>query len=272
MFAGWAVVQRARKPLLFLVAALAALGVWAYLTAPQSVFPQISLSRVEVFATAGDLPPEEVRTQVTHPLEAALQSLSAQEVRTLSNQGAAEIELEFDPSTDPRADLQNVEAVIASIRPSLHAVTNIVTVIQHPNMEPVAQYAVTATSVSQAQLRHLVEQQVVPVFTGIRGLGRITVFAGPDLEYTVDLDPDALAEAGLTAGEVARTIGEANLVAAAGTFDRDGQRNVVFAGEALNDAATLGNVAIRDRQADRFIPLRSLGWVAVGDVPTSQQA
>ena len=50
MFASWAVVQRARKPLLFLVAALATLGAWAYLTAPQSVFPQISLSRIEVFA------------------------------------------------------------------------------------------------------------------------------------------------------------------------------------------------------------------------------
>ena len=136
MFAAWDVVQRARKPLLFLVAALAALGVWAYLAAPQSIFPQISLSRVEVFASAGDLPPEEVRSQVTHPLEAALQSLSIHEIRTLSNQGAAELELDFDSRTDPRVNLQNVEGIIASIRPTLPAVTNIVTVIQHPNMEP----------------------------------------------------------------------------------------------------------------------------------------
>ena len=272
MLAAWTIVERARKPLLFLVAALAALGVWAYLTAAQSVFPQISLSRIEVFASAGDLPPEEVRSQVTHPLEAALQSLSVRQVRTLSNQGAAEIELDFDPNTDPRVDLQNVQAIIASIRPSLPAITNIVTVIQHPNMEPAVQFGITATSVSQAQLRHLVEQQVVPVFTGIEGLGRITVFAGPNLEYTVDLDPKAVAAAGLTVGEGARTIGEANAVAAAGTIDRDDQRSVVFAGEALNDTDSLGNVAILDRKANRFVPLRTLGQVALGDVPTSQQA
>ena len=53
IFAAWTIVERARKPLLFLVAALAALGVWAYLTAAQSVFPQISLSRIEVFANVG---------------------------------------------------------------------------------------------------------------------------------------------------------------------------------------------------------------------------
>jgi multidrug efflux pump subunit AcrB len=272
MLAAWTIVERARKPLHFLVAALAALGVWAYLTAAQSVFPQISLTRIEVFASAGDLPPEEVRSQVTHPLEAALQSLSVRQVRTLSNQGTAEIELDFDPNTDPRVDLQNVQAIVASVRPSLPTITNIVTVIQHPNMEPAVQFGITATSVSQAQLRHLVEQQVVPVFTGIEGLGRITVFAGPNLEYTVDLDPKAVAVAGLTVGEVARTIGEANAVAAAGTIDRDDQRRVVFAGEALNDTDSLGNVAILDRKADRFVPLRTLGQVTLGDVPTSQQA
>src|SRR5262250_2468714 len=110
MHTAWAVVQRARKPLLFLVATLAGLGVWAYLTAPQSIFPQISLSRVEVFAAAGDLPPEEVLSQVTHPLEAVLQSLSVRDMRTLSNQGAVEIELDFDASVDPRVALQNVQA------------------------------------------------------------------------------------------------------------------------------------------------------------------
>src|SRR4029077_17621187 len=204
MFTAWSIVQRARKPLLFFVAALAVLGVWAYLSAPQSIFPQVSLSRVEVFASAGDLPPEEVLSQVTHPLEAALQSLSVRDIRTLSNQGAVEIELDFDPSVAPRMALQNFQSVISSVRPTLPAVTNIVTVIQHPNMEPAVQYAFTAKSVSQAQLRRLVEDEVVPVFTGISGLGRVTVFAGPHVEYAVDLDAKALAAAGLTAAEVAR--------------------------------------------------------------------
>lgn len=53
--------------------------------------------------------------------------------------------------------------------------------------------------------RHLVQEQVVPVFTGIQGLGRITVFGGPDLEYTVVLDPKALTTAGLNAGDVLRS-------------------------------------------------------------------
>ena len=192
----WLAAQRNRKPMLFLVLVLALLGVWAYLEAPESIFPQVSFSRVEVFVWAGDLPPEEMHAAITRPLEAALQALPVVETRSFTNQGTVEIELDFDPASDPHADLQNVQAVIAAVRPSLTAVTNIETVIQHPNMEPIATYAITAKSLTQAQLRHLIEQQAVSVFTGTQGLGRVTVFAGPGLEYRVTLDPKAVAAAG----------------------------------------------------------------------------
>ena len=109
--------------------------------------------------------------------------------------------------------------MIAAVRPSLAAVTRIETVIQHPNMEPIATYAITSTSLSQAQLRFLIEQRAVSVFTGTPGLGRVTVFAGPGLEYRVTLDPQALAAAGTTVGEVAAALADANSAHAAGTID-----------------------------------------------------
>ena len=71
----WLAAQRNRKPMLFLVLVLALLGVWAYFEAPESIFPQVSFSRVEIFVWAGDLPPEEMHATITRPLEAALQAL-----------------------------------------------------------------------------------------------------------------------------------------------------------------------------------------------------
>jgi CzcA family heavy metal efflux pump len=269
----WTVAQQARKPLLFVVALLAALGAAAYLVAPQSIFPAISFSRVEIFAYAGDLPPEAMRAAVTQPLEAALQSLPAlHATRSYSNQGALEIEIDFDPASDPRTDLQNVDAAVAAVRPKLRAATRIDTLIENPNMEPVVSYALTATQTSQAGLRHLVEQRVMPAFTGTPGLGRVTVFGGPDLEYRVTLDPRALAAARTTAGEIVKTIAEANVTAAAGTLDRGDQSRVVFAGEALDDTASLRNLAVLDRAKGRFVPLHALGAVDRGAGPAAQQA
>jgi CzcA family heavy metal efflux pump len=268
----WLAAQRNRKPLMFLVLVLALLGVWAYLAAPESVFPQVSFSRVEIFAWAGELPPEEMHAAVTRPLETALQSLPVLESRSFTNQGTAEIELDFDPASDPRTDLQNVQALIAAARPSLKAVTRIETVIQHPNMEPIATYAITSTALNQAQLRYLIEQRTGAVFTGTPGLGRVTVFAGPGLEYRVALDPQALAAAGTTVGEVAQTLADANSAHAAGIIDQGDQRSVVFAGEALSDPRALGAVAIADRAKAAPVPLSSLGKITLGDGPATQQA
>src|SRR5215475_4005741 len=268
----WLAAQRNRKPLLFLVGVLALLGVWAYLTAPESVFPQVSFSRIEIFAWAGDLPPEEMHATVTRPMEAALASLPVVESRSFTNQGTVEIELDFDPSSDPHTDLQNVQALIAQIRPSLKAVTRIETVIQHPNMEPIATYAITSSSLTQAQLRYLIEQRSGTVFTGTPGLGRVTVFAGPGLEYRVTLDPQALAAAGTTVGEVAQTLADANSAHAAGIIDQGDQRSVVFAGEALSDPRALGNVAVIDHAKNEPVPLSSLGQITLGDGPATQQA
>jgi len=268
----WAMIRRTRKTLLCLVAILAILGVWAYLEAPKSIFPQVSFSRIEIFAWAGDLPPEEMRAMVTRPLEVALETLPVRQTRSFSNQGTVEIELDFDPDSDPQADLQKVQAVIAAVRPSLTAATRIETVIQHPNMEPLVTYGLTSTSLTQAELRHLVEQRVVPVFTGTTGLGRVTVFGGPEVEYRVTLDPDALAKAEVTEGEVAEAIAEANAARAAGTIDLQDQSKVVFVGGALTDAASLGNVPIVDRSKNAPVPLGSLGRVELGEGPTLQQA
>src|SRR4029077_10548547 len=118
-------------------------------------------------------------------------------------------------------------------------ISHIDIVIQHPNMEPAVTYALTGKSMSQARLRHVAEQRVVPVFTGTPGLGRVTVFGGPNLEYRVTLDPQALIDAGITADEVATTIAEANSVDAAAILDKGLDRRVVFAGEAVTDIATL---------------------------------
>jgi len=272
MFDPWSALRHCRKPVLFVVAILAALGVWSYVKAPKSIFPQVSFSRIEIFAWAGNLPPEEMRAAVTHPLDVALEALPVLETRSFTNQGTVELELDFDPDSDPRTDLLNVQAVIAAARPTLSAVSRIETVIQHPNMEPLVTYALTATSLSQAQLRHLVEQRVVPVFTGTHDLGRVTVFGGPDLEYRVSLDPEALLKAQTTVSEVARTIAEANSARAAGTIDQEDQSEVIFVGGALNDAASLGNVAVLDRSAGTFVPLRSLGHVELAAGPALQQA
>ncbi|MGH7755832.1 MAG: efflux RND transporter permease subunit, partial [Vulcanimicrobiaceae bacterium] len=178
------------KIILFTVGVLILLGVRAYLITPQSIFPSMSFSRIDVVAELGDLPPDQVRVAVSRPLEQAFQAIpSVTKVLSTSTQGSAELTVDFSPKTDPHSDLQYVEQAISQIRSSLPGVKNIVAVIVNPHSEPVLSYALTSKVLSPALLRQLAELSIVPKMYGVTGMGRLTVAGGPTTEFHVTLDP-----------------------------------------------------------------------------------
>ena len=260
------------KIVVFVVLVLAALGVHSYLIAPQSIFPTMSFSRIDVVVDAGDLPPERVRVAVTRPLSVALQTLpSLLRVRTTSSQGSSELIAEFDPKTNPTTDLQYVQGAIASVRGDIPAAKNITAVIVTPNEEPVVSYALTSPQLSQTVLRQIAERTIVPAFYGTPGLSRVLVVGGPTIEYHVDLDPSRLSAVGLSAADVASAIADANNVTAVGSTERRYQREVLLVDASLHDARSLGAIGIPLKN-NTTIPLASLGRIHLGVAPLTQEA
>ena len=260
------------KLVLFLVAVLAVLGVRAYLNAAQSIFPAISLSRVEVFADAGDLPPERVRGSIARPLEAALQGLPAvHATRSNATQGAVEIEIDFDPSSDAQHDLQLVDDAVESVRPSLAGVRDVSTLIENPNMEPVVSYAFEGGLQDQAHLQHEIERALVPVFTGTPGLGRMTAFGGAPLEYQVVLDAHTLIRRGVRAEQAGEAIAAAAAEGTAGTLDRHDKRYIVMTGPTLENPDDLRKLTVAPERGGP-LALTALGHLGEDTGPATQQA
>jgi multidrug efflux pump subunit AcrB len=251
---------------LFAVALAAALAVHVVLGATQSMFPRVDLSRIEIFVRSADLPPERMRDTVVRPIEAAtglLPSLRAS--RSRSTQDQAEIELDFDPKSAAREDLQRVNEALARARAELPAGLQITTIIESPSIEPVVSYALRSDSLSQARLQHALETHLTSVFSGTPGLDRVTVFGGAPLEYQVRLDARRLAAAHLTLHDVAMALAARNRTAAVGSFDRDNHRVVMMASSEAS-GASLGNLRVgKARLAD-------LGDVSIADGTALQQA
>jgi len=260
------------KVIVFLVAVLAILGVRAYLSTPQSIFPTMSFSRIDVVADVGDLPPEQVRVGVTRPLEQAFQSLpSVVNVFATSSQGTAELFVNFAPSTDPRTDQQEVNQAIAQTRASIPSAKNVVAVIVNPNSEPVLSFALTSKELSQAVLRETALTQIVPKLYGTPGLGQLSVTGGPTTEYHVTLDPSKLAAQGISASDVSKTLADVNNVQAVGVSQHFYQRYAVLVDSSLHDRASLERVTI-PAKTGASVPISSLGSVALGVSPITAQA
>jgi multidrug efflux pump subunit AcrB len=260
------------KVLLFATIVLALLGIRAYLSIPQSIFPAMSFSKVDVVVDAGNLPPSRVRVAIALPLERAFESLAnVSRVSASASQGAAELIVDFAPATDPRVDLQAVNEAVTHVRTSLIGAATVTAVVVNPNSEPVLSYALTSATLSQAVLRQIAERSLVPNLFGIGGLGRVLVTGGPTPEYHVDLDPSALASHGLAPADVARALVDANAVLDAGATERYSERHSVVVDASLANAASLAAVGVPAK--DGFAAtVGSLGTVALGVSPVTDQA
>ena len=94
-------------------------------------------------------------------------------VRSAATQGSAELIVEFDPKTDPQADLGYVNQAISRVRASLPSGADVVAVTVNPNSEPVLSFALTSGVLSPTLLEELVTKSIRPALAGIPGLGRI---------------------------------------------------------------------------------------------------
>ena len=260
------------KVLIFVTVVLTILGVRSYLVTPQSIFPDMSFSKIDIVADAGDLPPDRVRVAVALPLETAMQQLArVTKVTANSSQGSAEIVVTFDPSTAPQADLQLVDQAITQIRSSLDGLTNIEASAVNPNSEPVVSYALTSKTLSQAVMRTIALHQIEPKLVGIPGLGRVLVTGGPDTEFHVNLDAGALAIHGIGAADVAKAIGDANAVRAVGVRESHAQKYAIVVDAGLKDPRQIAALGVTDKNGT-VVPISALGTVAVGVAPVTYQA
>jgi CzcA family heavy metal efflux pump len=259
------------KVIVFCVVVLALLGVHSYLIAPQSIFPTMSFSRIDVVADVGDLPPDQVRVAVTRALGGAFQSLpSVTNVLATSSQGSAELVVTFATSTDPQVDLNVVNQAIAQARALLPAARSIVAVVVNPNREPVLSYALTSRDLSQAVLRDLASTTIVPKLYGTPGLGQVLVTGGPTTEVHVVLDPAQLMAQGIGAADVSRALADANTVQAVGVSQQHDQKYAVLVDAALRSPASLRAVPIPTKSG-AAVPLGTLGTVALGVSPVTDE-
>ena len=258
---------RNERLIVFVVAVLALLGIYAYGTMPASIFPTMTFSRIDVVADVGNLPPDQVRTAATLPLERAFQGLpSVTRVLATSSQGSSEVVVEFDPHTTVQSDLTYVDQAISQVRSSLPPDADVQANIMNPNSEPIISYALISPTMSQTLLNELAVQAMLPQFYGSPGLARVTAAGGPAREYHVDLNPAELAQYGLTATEVSQAVSQATSVTAVGLRDAHYVRDVLVVDAGITSTSAIKGVLVPTAR-NAAIPIAALGTVSLGVAP-----
>lgn len=243
-----------------LVAVLCIAGLLAVNALPQSVYPNLDFSRVNVRAENGQLAPTLVQTGITRPLERELAAVpGVEQIVATSTQGAADVNVTFDPTVaDTNVALQRIATAVSAIQSRLPSGTTVRAQQVGTNLFPIVSYGLSSNRLNLMQLREIAQYQIQPQLVGRRGIALVNVLAGDVREYRVVLSPQQLAARHVTIADVDDAISKTNTIDAVGYADSRYVRSTILASGIAHTPSDIAAIPLGARNG---VPL-TLGSVA----------
>src|ERR1700722_8829403 len=251
---------------------------------PVSQFPDITPPQVVVSANYPGASAQVVADTVTTPLEEQINGVEGMTymASTSSNDGSSTITITFDvgyPLSTAAVDVQNRVSQAASSLPAIVNQGGVTIKKQNPNFVLIVNLTSPDGSVDPVALSNLAYLQVVDPLKRLPGVGDVQIFGERRYSMRVWLDPDKLANLGVTAVDVQNAVAEQNVQVAAGKIGQSPappgtpfEMQVNAAGR-LSDPAEFSNIIIRsDPAAGAVVHMRDVARVELGALQYSSTA
>jgi multidrug efflux pump subunit AcrB len=245
--------------------ALAVIGVTSYLRMPVDLFPPINLPEVIVATFYSGMPPEDVETDITNPLErffTLASGIDHSESRSLL--GVSMIKVFFQPGTSADADVTQLSNLALADLKRLPPGTLPPVVLKFDASSlPVCLVTVKGEGLTETQLHDLAQFQIRNQIAVVKGAEIPGVFGGKYRQAMVYVDPYKLLSRQLSVMDVVDAVNESNLILPAGDVKIGPNDYYVYSNSLVKNVKDLNDV-----------PLKTVGnrWVSVGDVGDAQDA
>lgn len=250
-----AIIKWALENRFIVVLAAAALfvwGTWRAVQMPVDVFPNLTAPSVTVIAEAHGKAPEEVESQITFPIETALNGASGvRRIRSSTGIGNAVIYVEFDWGTDIYRARQIVSEKLQLAMPRLPPD------VPPPTMGPISSImgeimfvALTSEEHSPVEVRSEADWVVRRRLMAVPGVSQVIPIGGGVKQYQVHVSPTRLAAYGISLDAVADALRSTNENISAGFYRENGSEYLIYGLgriERLSDIAAT-QLAVREGQ------------------------
>lgn len=190
---------------------------------PISEYPEVSPPSVVVSAQFPGANPSTVADTVAAPLEEQINGVEGMIYMNslASSDGAMSLTVTFEIGTDPDLAQQLVQNRVSQALPRLPEVTRqlgVTVVKSSPDLTMVVHMVSPKGGYDALYLRNYAVLNVKDELAKIQGVGRVAVFGSGDYAMRVWLNPNKIAERGMSAQEVIQAIRSQNIQVAAGVI------------------------------------------------------
>jgi HAE1 family hydrophobic/amphiphilic exporter-1 len=251
-------------------------GSICYFLLPVAQFPDISPPQVVVSAVYPGASAQVVANTVTTPLEQQINGVQGMTYMSSSssNDGSSTITVTFEvgyPLSIAAVDVQNRVSQAASALPAIVNQSGVTIKKQNPNFVLIVSLTSPDGSVDPVALSNYAYLQVVDPLKRLEGVGDVQIFGERRYSMRIWLDPDKLANLGITAIDVQHAVEEQNVQVAAGKIGQspapagtpfEMQVNAVG---RLSDPEQFKDIVVRaDPAAGSVVRLRDVARVELG--------
>ena len=226
---------------------IAVLGLFAYNRLKVEQMPDVSLPFVLVLTSYPGASPEVVETDVTKPLEYAINTVSgASLIRSNSLEGQSQVFAEFRMATDMTKAMQDVRDKIGQVRPGFPKDVKEPLVIRadQENQQPIVSLAVMSPTMSLRDLTSLTDQTIVKALENVPGVARMDVLGRVTRQIRVQIKPNAVTSLGIGVDQVINAIRAANQDVPAGRITRGKTDSIVRIEGKIKDPAQFARIIV----------------------------
>jgi HAE1 family hydrophobic/amphiphilic exporter-1 len=256
-----------RNPYFIIVVclALAVIGITSVARMPVDLFPDINLPEVVVATFYSGMPPVDIETDITNPLERFFtQASGIDHMESRSLFGVSIIKAFFQPGTSADADLTQLSNLALADLKRLPPGTLPPVVLKFDASSlPVCLVTVKGEGLNETQLHDLAQFQIRNQVAVVKGAEIPAVFGGKYRQAMIYVDPYKLFSRGLSAMDVVNAVNNNNLIIPAGDVKVGNTDYYLYTNSLVDQVQDLDQV-----------PIKTVGarWVSVGDIGESKDS
>jgi hydrophobic/amphiphilic exporter-1 (mainly G- bacteria), HAE1 family len=256
-----------RNPYFIIVVCLVLLviGVTSLARMPVDLFPPINLPEVVVATFYSGMPPQDIETDITDPLERFFTLASGiDHMESRSLLGVSIIRVYFQPGTNADADVTELSNLALADLKRLPPGTLPPVVLKFDTSSlPVALVTVKGEGLNETQLHDYAQFQIRNQIAVVPGAEIPPPFGGNYRQIMVYVDPYKLLSRQLSPMDVVGAVNNSNLILPAGDVK-----------VGLNDYYVYSNSLVDNMKQLAEVPIKTVGtsWVSVDDVGKAEDS
>ncbi|MBD3426087.1 MAG: MMPL family transporter [Candidatus Omnitrophica bacterium] len=208
---------------IMIFSALCLMGVIAITRLPVELYPDISFGQISIIVhIRGGIPPTEVETMVSKPIEEAVSTVAHLErMMSISKEGESTVVLSFERGINMQLAAMEVREKFAKVKEQMPKEAEKPIIAQFSQTDvPIVIFAVTSRKRTTEELRKIVDENIKERIKRITGVANVEIGGGRERKIIIEADKKALYRYAVSLNRLIAALGGSNLNLLTGELKR----------------------------------------------------